>query len=534
MSTTAAPARANSPGPLAWFGRFLWRELNSLPTAIWVMVALAILNAVGTIVPQSHLAQPPMGMSWDDFLAGKYGPIRFKLIHMMGFDHVYFTWYFNALLVWLCVSAVVCNIVRYRTTLRLWQAPPATRGRSFFTNHKRAVFYDLPEGGDDAALKKVEDDFRQHGYRVVRGEQDGAQCLYADKGFLRKWALVLLHIAVLVLLFGGIYGKATGSQGNARLADNSTDTLVLNRWEKKVKYIQPLLKLLPPLTYELDQRNFRIDYDWKIEVPSEMKANTAPELWPYYRYQVRDYVSTLTAKFKGRTKQREVKVNHPLVIEKLILYQSGYEQNGFLKIQWSAQDGGTQESRILPDQECALTPLGMAILDESSGQWLLPPDEGDSFQVVPESVGFSPFHYKFEAVKSGDLYEAGKPKGRIGPLTIVSIYDASTGSEQYLGSQIIDTEHGFDGFVGNHEAHITMSERINNYSIFSYNRDPGKPVLYFGWICMIVGTALTLYIGFSQLWLRVEGGRVFVLTMGPLARSTYGMRRRLHAILSGK
>ncbi|MCC7477934.1 cytochrome c biogenesis protein ResB [bacterium] len=526
----AAPAPAASPGPLALVGRFLWRELNSLPTAIWVMLALAILNAVGTMIPQVHLAQPPMGLSFDEFMLQKYGDLRYRVIHNFGLDRVYFTWYFNALLIWLCVSAVVCNIVRYRSTVSLWKSPPAARGQSFFANNKRAVFY-AAEDGADAALEKAAAELQAQGFRVARGEHSGAACLYADKGFLKKWALVLLHFAILVLLGGGIYGKATGSQGNVRLADGETSVLTLDRSEGKVSYIQPLLKLMAPLNYELDQKNFRIDYDWKIEVPSEMRKNTPEELWPYYRYFVRDYVSDLTGTFKGRTVTKEVKVNHPLVVEKLILYQSGYQQDGYLSVSWAGQEGEAKDYRIIADQLSTLTPMGVAIWDESSSQWLLPQEGGDMVAVLPRGVETSPMNFRFDAVKAGDLYEDGKKTRYIGPLTIASFYDAASG--QYMGSQIIDTEKGFSAMAGGRMAECRMSERIDNYSIFQYNRDPGKPVLYFGWICMILGVAFTLYIGFTQVWLRAEDGKVFLLVTGPGGKARHPLRQKLHAILNG-
>ena len=187
---------------------------------------------------------------------------------------------------------------------------------------------------------------------------------------------------------------------------------------------------------------------------------------------------------------------------------------------------------MIADQLCTLTPLGLAIWDEASRKWLLPKEGGDMVTVLPDNVSVSGMNYKFDAVKSGDLYEGGKKVRHIGPLSIVSFYDGSSG--QYLGSQIVDTENGFQAMVENRVADCVMSERIDNYSIFQYNRDPGKPVLYFGWICMIVGVALTMYIGFTQVWLRVEDGRVFMLMTGPAARTTHPLRRKLHAILGGQ
>jgi cytochrome c biogenesis protein ResB len=428
---------------------------------------------------------------------------------------------------------VICNIVRYRSTVQLWRNPPAARGLSFFASNKRAVVYDRAMGALDGAarLQAAAAELRSAGFRVAQEELGGNPGLYADRGFLKKWALVLLHFAILVLLGGGIYGRATGSQGNVRLADGETTTLTLDRSENKVSYIQPVLKLLAPLNYELNQTTFRIDYDKKIELPQELLENTPPELQEYYLYFVRDYVSQLSAKYRSKTASAEVKVNHPLVIEKLILYQSGYQQDGYLKVRW-AGSSESRDYRILPDQTCALTRDGLAVFDDATGQWLLPKEGEDGrFLVLPRDTPLSGLRYRFELVKAGDLYENGRKTRYIGPLTICNFYDGA--SNQYLGSQLIDQERGFESSVAGVAAHCSMSARVDNYSIFSYNRDPGKPVLYFGWVCMILGVAFTLYISFSQLWLRAEGDRVYLLALGPLAKSKSELRRKLHVILGG-
>ena len=69
----------------------LWRWLNSLPIAIGVMLALAVLSALGTVIPQEHLAQPPAGMTFDAMLIERFGTARAGLVKTLGLHHIYFT-----------------------------------------------------------------------------------------------------------------------------------------------------------------------------------------------------------------------------------------------------------------------------------------------------------------------------------------------------------------------------------------------------------------------------------------------------------
>jgi len=86
-------------------------------------------------------------------------------------DRIYFTPYFFLLLLWLCVSAVVCNITRLRRTVRLWNKPPVVRTAANLQAHKEAVNASLK--GPDALERGVEE-LRHRRFRLQRLEKDGA------------------------------------------------------------------------------------------------------------------------------------------------------------------------------------------------------------------------------------------------------------------------------------------------------------------------------------------------------------------------
>lgn len=503
---TATPHR-DIPGPFD----LLWRWLNSLPIAIVVMLLLAILSAIGTMIPQSHLAEPPQGMSFPDFLAQRYGAPRAHLITFLGWDHIYFTWYFFALMLWLSVSAVICNITRYRRTVRQWQAPPINRDSVFFTANPRGVAVDSPPSG---ALDELAATLAQLHYRVMRGEYRGGQVLYADRGYIKKWALVLLHVAILVLLAGGMIGATFGSKGTIALGDGEDKPLVIPRDEHKHPLVKPWLAKLPPLVYDLHQGHFRIDYDKKIFVPTDVQQNVPDALKPYYGYFVKEFVSTLAVDKDGHTVgPQEVKVNHPLHIERLVVYQSGYQQQGYLRVDYGG--GNVQEFPAIPETWLALSPQGV-MMNEVAQQM---------------GTGVANLAFNLEQVKAGDLYEGGKKVGHIGPLTIAHLGDRVSGQDS--GGVLIDTAHGFTAMLNGKPVDIRMSPRVDNTSIFSYARDPGLVTLTLGWILLVIGIAGAMYIPFTQVQARVEAGRAYVLIQGSGSGTGDALPLRLHAILSG-
>ncbi len=477
------------------------------------------------------------------------------MLHALGFDHVYFSWYFNALLTWLAVSAVICNIVRWRTTWRLWKTPQVRRGARFFAADKRSWIFVAADSSSRTAAEMpppqpehsaslapslatvtptevsaaIAEDLQLLGYRVKLEQDDAAQTLYADRGFAKKWALVLLHVAILILLGGGFYGAATGVKGNIRLGDGESHMLTIDIAEGKYAWVQPWLGLLPKPSYELRQQHFRIDWSRKLVLEQSIIDNVPADLQEYYRYFVHDYISELEVSHKGRTVKREVKVNHPLVIEKLVLYQSGYDQRGYLAV---SGPGGTSTTRIPDpifgaDTLYALTPTGVAVQDPATGEWMVPsPSEADSYITIdPSTVSRRAFKVA-ENVKSGDVFHHDENVGRVGPMAIFTLRDNAGGME--LGSLLVTDKAGFDTQVGGVAYNVRLSDKVDDFSVFAYKRDPGSPVLFSGWLLLVAGIALTMYVPFTQLWLRAEPGSLSVLALGPLRGR---LRQRLETML---
>jgi cytochrome c biogenesis protein ResB len=531
----------------------LWRWLNSLPIAIFVMLALTLLSALGTMVPQEHLNPQPPGLTFQEFMAQRYGADKFHIMHVLGFDHVYFTWYFNTLLTWLAVSAVICNIVRWRTTWRLWTAPVVRRGERFFLADKRSALFStsgaaagsreverapaLASASQDEVAESIADDLKQLGYRI-RTEGDGeARTLYADKGFSKKWALVGLHVAILILLFGGFYGRAVGLNGDVRLKDGEQETLTLDITKGKYAWIQPVLEKFPKLSYQLHQHKFRIDWGRKLVLETDLQKNVPGDLKEYYWYYVNDYVSDLETSFTNRrgrthTVRGEVKVNHPQVVNKLVIYQSGYDQRGYLLI----SSGGHEREERIPDPLFGkdtwygLMADHIVMWHPQQQRWFIPVDHGDQvgMQFV-ETSAVADIVFKVEQnVKSGDLYKHHKKVGHIGPMAIFTLRARDDIAEANAGSLLVTGDNGFDTRLDTHNLNVRLSPKVEDYSVFAYKRDPGSPVLFTGWILLVAGIALTMYVPFTQVWLRAEPGRLSVLVLGPERKR---LKKRLDVML---
>lgn len=490
---------------------FLWRWLNSLPIAIYVMLLLALLNALGTVLPQEHLVGGMSSVPIDQQYIEKYGEQRWEIIRMLGLHRIYFTPVFFIALCWLCVSATICNITRYKRTMRQWKTPAVNRGPGFYRADRRTLEIEQPSVSDTTSVAQL---LRDEGFRVKEEVDDkGAKCLYADRGFMQRWGMMVLHVAVLVLLFGGIYGSIFGNKGNVRMADGEQKRLTLNLAEGKHPLVRWFLEKFPDRHYELSQDHFRIDYGRKLILPTvlqdEEKFSDAYREYSYYF--VDDYVSELTAERNGEAVSREVIVNHPLVIDKLMLFQSGYEQSGFISM---TTTDGTKEELVPAEMWLSIVPG---------------PDGQPTLARAEDNRGMSDKVFLLEKVKAGDLYIDNKLQEFLGPMTVAHVQNMLTGEMEDI---LIDTENSFTIRLNGEPVEMKLADRIQNFSIFSYKRDPGMPTLYIGWILMIIGIGVALYVPFHKVHMRIEEGTAKLLVTGARGGGLKGLKKRIHAILT--
>ena len=485
MADTTKRDRQELPEPI----NTIWNALNSLPIAVGVIIILAILSAIGTLIPQEHLAQPPMGMTFDQMLIERFGLERFNLIDKLGLTHIYFTPYFFTLMLWLSVSAVVCTVRRIRNTYKQYVEPRVHRTARYFTSNNQAI---VVEDTVPNAVEALKHQLHKEHFRTLEESDGESTNIYADKGYIQRWAVALIHVSVIILILGAVYGKIYGTEGYIRMPDGATKTLALDFARGKHRLVGPLVKAIPEHSYELKQKEFRIDYDRRIDL-DDMLAELPEDMQFFYRHFVKDFVSELTISRNGQTVSREVKVNHPIRLGKLVLYQSGYQQLGYMVVDLN----GVENEYALP------TNMPFVITEDGPVRW----EQAQAAGITSGRI----FHVG--SVKGGDLYVQGELTGKIGPMAVLEVMKRS-GGEVSTDHVLITPDKAYEDTLDDLPVSIRMSEKMDNYSDFSYKLDPGIPVLYFGWILLTVGIFVSMYVGFTRAWFLVKDGRVFMLATG--------------------
>lgn len=193
--------------PLLAIKQFWRRELLplliDLRLAIFLLLAIAIFSISGTVIEQ--------GQSVAFYQANYpehpalFGFLSWKVLLTVGLDHVYRTWWFLALLILFASSLTACTFKRQLPALRWF-----SRKWNFYSQPRQFQKLALSAELDLGSVSSLTQLLTQRRYQVFQGENN---TLYARKGIVGRIGPIVVHLGILIILAGAIWGAITGFVG---------------------------------------------------------------------------------------------------------------------------------------------------------------------------------------------------------------------------------------------------------------------------------------------------------------------------------
>ncbi|HEY9838653.1 MAG TPA: cytochrome c biogenesis protein, partial [Vampirovibrionales bacterium] len=184
--------------PKRFFRRELLPFLGDLRLAIALLLAIAVFSISGTVIEQGQ--SPAFYQSNYPESPALFGFLTWKVIQVVGLDHVYRTWWFLALLVLFGSSLTACTFTHQ------FPALTAARRWKFYKTPRQFEKLALSAQVDEANLNQLEELLQKRRYLVFRE----GNTLYARKGLMGKIGPILVHASMLIILAGSILGAMTG------------------------------------------------------------------------------------------------------------------------------------------------------------------------------------------------------------------------------------------------------------------------------------------------------------------------------------
>ncbi len=234
----------------------IWRFFCSVRAAVWEIAILTLMVLVGTLRGSS------VPNSIQELL-----PFTEPLVDRWYACDVFRSLPFAGLLALQSVAIAVCTINRVPGIWSSITSPTVLTSRGFLTSADVSATLTSAEGNDDI-LHQVGAYLKARRYRVIEQELNGDTHLYADKNRFGKLGTFPFHLALIMVLVGGIVGARYGFRDDEFIvAEGSTEQL-LHGTSLSVRlddFQDSYNQLGAPLEYRADLVLFDGDHEVKRE-----------------------------------------------------------------------------------------------------------------------------------------------------------------------------------------------------------------------------------------------------------------------------
>ena len=176
----------------------IFRVLADLRFTIFILLLISFCSILGTVIEQDlplevykmnyPLTNPIFGiLSWDRIL-------------LFGFDHIYKTWWFLALIVLFGISLTLCSFLQQLPSIKI-----ARRCQFFRTTNpfaKLKIFTILT----NSSLNKILSRVKNSQYSIFQQRN----IIYCYKGLVGRIGPIIVHFSMILILIGTIVGSLFG------------------------------------------------------------------------------------------------------------------------------------------------------------------------------------------------------------------------------------------------------------------------------------------------------------------------------------
>ena len=397
----------------------VWRFFCSVRAAVWEVAVLTVMVLIGTL----------RGSSVPFWIAELFPPAQGLADRWYAYD-IFKSLPFAGMLALLSVAIMVCTINRIPGIWSSITNPTVITSRGFIRSADISATVRPVTGGGDA-LAELRAFLKARRYRVVEWDHSGETHLYVDKNRFGKLGTFPFHLALIMVLIGGIVGARYGFRETEFLiAEGST---------------RPLLNGTS-LSVQLEE--FQDSYT-ELGMPSEYRSDLV--LYEGDR----------------EVKRQSITVNHPMTYKSIVFYQSSFGPAVSIAIRDSSGavvfDGpvtlGQYTAKENPD-----APAGVLDLPNVGRRLIV---------VAPDANPALDPEKDLLKLLSGELN--------------LQLWDSGTsGKPSTVGNVFVGDQTTLDGYT------ISFARDLQ-WSMLQVSNNPGIPIFWASAFMMIGGLAVVFY-----------------------------------------
>ena len=409
----------------------MWRFFSSIKLTITLLLLLAAVCVIGTLVPQNQ--EPAMYVT-------KYGKALASVILSSRISDMFHSWWFQLMLCLLTMNVFICSYDRLSTTWKTILTKTPVYSKESFQKADYVEQLTIPSSAEKI-IPAVQNYLQKH-FNVVYTEQTEEETtLFAEKGRWSKIGAHIVHLGIILLLFGALIGSVFGYDGYMMLGEGDhSDKVMIDNGAHMVQ-----------LDFAVQCDSFTVEF-----YPSGMPKR---------------YTSVLTLLKNGQPiLTQDVEVNSPLRYEGVNFFQSTY---------------GT-----MPPKEAVISALDKRTGKTSSavvkmGEGFTLPDEKSIFTLM----AFVPHMDSTDGTMHIDDVFVGYYQPSEGPVREVVLPLKMPAFDELRSDDVVFSIAGV---------------KQDYYTGLQVTKDPGVGLVYVSFILLLLGCVVVFFIPFKRVCVRIR------------------------------
>ena len=169
--------------------------LSSMRFAVSLLSVLGVASVIGTVLKQNE--------PYANYII-KFGQFWFALFEQLGLYDVYHSGWFLLILLFLVISTSLCIYRNTPLMLKEWRTFKEHATAKSLNAFSHQETYSTTAAPDELKRKLTEFLMAKGFQFKLKTQEDGSELIAAKAGTHQRWGYIFTHVAMVVILFGGL------------------------------------------------------------------------------------------------------------------------------------------------------------------------------------------------------------------------------------------------------------------------------------------------------------------------------------------
>lgn len=449
----------------------VWNFFSSVKVGMWIIVAILVAAAIGTILPQVFYVPATTEAGIADYYERIYGTFG-VLYYKLGLSDLYSSWWFQGLVGMLGISLIIASLDRVIPLYKSLKKQKTQRHISFL---KRQRMYGIGEvESPNDTLNKAEEKLKTMRYNVKRE----GNAILAEKGRFSRWGPYVNHLGLILFLFGVMLRAIPGFYVDETMWLREGETLYVPKTEGY--FLESKEFIYETYTKEESEEVFGNAIDRVGSIAKNYQTDVA-------LYKGADDAVAGNTNDLSFVKEESIQVNKPLKFDNFSVFQMDFKLDELKTMTFQLQDKETKTS------------FGDFTIDLADPQPIYELQDGYKVEVLDYYADFSGF-------------EDGVPQSKTPlPNNPAFLIKMTTPDFPKGETSFVMIQETMEPFGENKHKIAFQSVETRDVSGLTIRKDITLPILGLGGLIFMIGVAQGSYWNHRRIWIQLlEDGQVVV------------------------